>query len=100
MCGRLCSSRVRGRCCSSVSGPCWLIRLQFRIRHGLNCSRSAVNLLLIVGCLTPFVRGEAAAAEEGVVRVAWRGDEAVAVDDFEEAGGVLLRHLAANGCGS
>jgi hypothetical protein len=57
---------------------------------------SASNLLLIVRCLAAFVGGEAAAAEEGVVGVAGSGDEAVAVDDFEEAGCVLLRQLAAN----
>src|SRR5207302_537986 len=50
--------------------------------------------------LAAFVRGETAAAEEGVVGVAGGGHEAVAVDDFEETGGVLLREFPANGCGT
>src|SRR5580765_310094 len=57
---------------------------------------SASDLLLVVRGLAAFVGGETAAAEEGVVGVAGSGDEAVAGDDFDKTGGVLLGQLAAN----
>src|SRR3954470_17456643 len=61
-------------------------------------ARSAVNLLLIIRGFAAFVRSEAAAAEERVVGVAGSGDEAVAIDDVEEAGRVLLGKFATHGC--
>ena len=60
--------------------------------------RSASYLLFIVRRLASFVRGETFSAQEVDTSFAGRRDEAVALDDFDEAGRVLLGELAANGC--
>src|SRR5207248_5651986 len=65
-----------------------------------SASRASAYLLLIILRLASLVRCQARPANEGHAGLARRGDESIPPYHFNEAGGVLLRHLAADAGGA